>query len=125
VIVLAKAPPPFALIGDGGILVGLVKTQDNRHHQNAFSTGSQNTIQLAQRFSVVRHVLQYVRAEEKIKLTIPVSLHVSDINFVVDTVRESICCPIGNLPFGSGDLSADEIGKGRGRPKVHNPGDRV
>ena len=90
-VVLAEAFPPFAFIDDGWIFVNLSEREIDWHHQDASPTRFQDAIQLAQGFSVVRHVLQHVRTDKKIKLTVPVGPQVSDINLVVDALSKEVC----------------------------------
>src|SRR6185503_148550 len=59
-VVLPKALPSFSLIDNCRIFVNFTDTQNNRHHQNPFTSGFENAVQLAEGLSVVRNVLQNV-----------------------------------------------------------------
>ena len=120
-VVLPEALPSFSLIGNRRIFVNFTDTQDNRHHQNSFTSGFENAMQLAEGFSVVRNVLQNVGADKEIKLAFRVDLQIADIHGVIDIGCEGVCGAVGNVLKGKRDLSSNEIGQWRRGGKIHNP----
>ena len=95
-IKLAEPAPPFAFIGDGGILIYFINGQDDRNNQDTLTARSQNPVKLAECLFIVINVLKNVRAYEKVNGRVTVDIHVHDVNDIINVVPQQICRYVRN-----------------------------